>query len=312
MHALTPLFVDDCLEAGALLEIDEGRGHIIAPSPGLGKNNRAKASKETTPETRKKRREWTNAWRSRKRAAERADDGANAGAPSTVNGKATVGGSKPLSHVRSPSPPPLQPQMKMAGGRWLFSSEEKKFVLQYATVLLHRDLGVSNSLIASKMCQKVSLFSHLHCSFSLSSLRGQMPHHPHNSWYGFISTKCKAELEDIRKRVGIASRKALHASAPVPVLESPKLEVAAAPSKRQKLHSELPKQRETQEGPAPPTPKSIVDGVNHQDMKEDEREDFDAICEFFASGGGNDSDDEQVWLNLTNHVCDRFLWSDNA
>jgi hypothetical protein len=41
-------------------------------------------------------------------------------------------------------------------------------------------------------------------------------------------------------------------------------------------------------------------GVAHQDKNE--QEDFDTICQFFAGGGGNDSDDEKVWMNLTNYV----------
>jgi hypothetical protein len=57
----------------------------------------------------------------------------------------------------------------------------------------------------------------------------------------------------------------------------------------------------------PPFSPHVFQSQNHdplvtQALGKDEQEDFDVICEFFANGGGNDSDDEQVWLNLTNHV----------
>jgi len=33
-----------------------------------------------------------------------------------------------------------------------------------------------------------------------------------------------------------------------------------------------------------------------------EREDFEVICQFFASGGGDDDNDERVWELLQQHV----------
>jgi hypothetical protein len=44
-----------------------------------------------------------------------------------------------------------------------------------------------------------------------------------------------------------------------------------------------------------------------QPRNKEEQEDIDAICRFFANGGGEESDDELVWANLTKSVSDVFI-----
>lgn len=42
-----------------------------------------------------------------------------------------------------------------------------------------------------------------------------------------------------------------------------------------------------------------IEAIVHQDLRE---EDFHDICQFFATGGGENSDDEAVWASLTSRV----------
>lgn len=105
-----------------------------------------------------------------------------------------------------------------------------------------------------------------------------MSHHSIRSWNMYVSKTVRAEIEEIRKRVGIAHRLATSAQS----------QDVESPSKRPKLNNPT-------NGPdhatAPP-PQTLTT----------EQEDLDVICNFFASGRGNDEDDELVWENLTKHV----------
>ena len=128
-----------------------------------------------------------------------------------------------------------------------------------------------------------------------------MPHHPSKSWYSFILKKCRDDLEAIRKRVAIAIRKQGGASGAGSALTSPINKPGPTSS-----HSGLTWPDETSsQRPA----LQVQTGSSHQNTAaskgaDDERDDIETICQFFVNGGGNDSDDEQVWRNLTNYVSD--------
>lgn len=85
------------------------------------------------------------------------------------------------------------------------------------------------------------------------------------------------EIEDMRKKVAIARRKAENA---YPQQQHEPDPSEAGPSKRARL------------SPVP------IEGIKHSVNKEDELEDFSFICQFFVAGGGDSGDDEQVWANL--------------
>jgi hypothetical protein len=116
--------------------------------------------------------------------------------------------------------------------------------------------------------------------------------HPHGSWYNFVQYKCAPELDNIRKRAWIAYRKAAQ---------------AAASGTGGQVQSDVhPSFSQTQQGmieSKSPTHTNAVESPARMSFREqDEQDDFEAICRFFAGGGGNDSDDEQVWSNLANYV----------
>lgn len=91
-----------------------------------------------------------------------------------------------------------------------------------------------------------------------------------------VSSKLKTQLTEIRKRANIAFRKSLNGNT-----EKSTGEERPGPSKKPRLAS--------------PT-------VSQETL---EREDFEVICEFFASGGGDDDNDERVWEKLSQHVSCR-------
>jgi hypothetical protein len=117
-----------------------------------------------------------------------------------------------------------------------------------------------------------------------------MPHHSVQSWCMYVSKTVRAEVEEIRKRVGIAYR--LATTARRQDLESP--------SKRPRLND--PTNQPNHSAAHQRTPLKSPTA---------EQEDLDVICNFFASGQGNDEDDELVWENLTKYVrlVSAHLWS---
>jgi hypothetical protein len=131
-------------------------------------------------------------------------------------------------------------------------------------VLLQRDVSISNSGIATMVNKKLR-------------------HHSSASWYGFIQNKCKEDIDKLRRNAETARRKSIHQ---LSAGDSP------VPLKRQKLDTDV------SSGPAQP---HIQDEHEARKEGDDEREDFEVICQFFANGGGDDSDDERVWSNLKNH-----------
>jgi hypothetical protein len=87
-------------------------------------------------------------------------------------------------------------------------------------------------------------------------------------------------MDDIRKRVNIARRKAESSTS------AHQLPDTASPSKKQKTTSDH----------------GLSESQALSENVDDEREDIEVIVDFFASGRGNDSDDDLVWQNLANYV----------
>lgn len=121
-----------------------------------------------------------------------------------------------------------------------------------------------------------------------------MPHHSLASWHGNADRKLKGRLEDIRKKAGIAKRKNTGYHHPNYDHHS-----ESGPSTNFPVESSEP----LGWGEQAPTPHAAVDP---------EEEDFDIICEFFASGGGDDADDERVWQQLAKFVGHRTSDPDSS
>jgi len=156
----------------------------------------------------------------------------------------------------SPSPPPESTKVLRCEGNYSFSEPERAYVSRYVQFLIERDPSISNTAIGAAMHRK-------------------MPHHPSRSWLNFIWQVYKDEIVKIRRKVGIARRKAESLQA-------------------RQLVSD---QREA--GPSNKTKLSQPQVVQDPNIEE---QDFECISRFFASGGGdNGGDDEHVWSLLTTH-----------
>lgn len=111
-----------------------------------------------------------------------------------------------------------------------------------------------------------------------------MPHHSVISWQGHIERKLRGRLDDIRKRANILKRKSMSDSGSSSQVPDP------GPTKKSRL--------------SPPPVTQNGEGIPALRSREDlEKEDFDTICHFFASGQGDDDSDELVWQKLADYVC---------
>jgi len=107
-----------------------------------------------------------------------------------------------------------------------------------------------------------------------------MSHHSANAWQNYISREFPNELDTIRKRVGIARRKATHTN---DSLHSNSTNAEAGPSKPRLDLA-------TVEAMAVDKP-SLTDN--------DWKLDFQDICAFFANSSAHEeSDDATVWASL--------------
>lgn len=121
----------------------------------------------------------------------------------------------------------------------------------------------------------------------------QMPHHSSQSWQGYIRRCFPDDLDIIRKKVGIARRKAADAGSNSQVDQVDQIQDEAGPSNRALL--------------SPPDDSML--GV--EATLDPQQHDFQVITRFFASGGGDNSDDEAVWESLAAHVSDIMHYSGN-
>lgn len=164
----------------------------------------------------------------------------------------------------SPTPPPVSARVELPGGNFRFSDEEIDFFRRYARHLLELDHTISNAAIFNRLHKK-------------------MPHHSSTSWQTYVRRSFPDELDTMRKKVGIARRKAADAGSQSQINQS---ENQGGPSKRANL--------------SPPGAGHGKTGIEtvHLDPRE---QDFQDICRFFATGGGENSDDEAVWASLASH-----------
>lgn len=155
--ALTPMFVEDCINAEALLDPDEGRGHIIDAK--LGDNSKSGSHAATgtgrTPRDNKPTTRFP-----KKRAEKRIGKDAGSAPGIRPTDASDTSSAALLGHLQrrdpsTPSPPPVDERNRKSDGRWSFTAEEKAFVLKYGHVLIQRDVSVANIAIARKIQEKV-------------------------------------------------------------------------------------------------------------------------------------------------------------
>jgi hypothetical protein len=162
MLALTPFFVDDCIDAGLLLEVDPARGHVIDSEVVDAKLKKGKSKPALTPAEERARKDLRNERMQKRRAERRASNTSMQQVPGP-SGKANGASANgllhelPLDGVKTPPLPEVNERMRMPDGRWLYAPEEKEFALKYGHVLIQRDPKISNSAIAMKLSQKVSV-----------------------------------------------------------------------------------------------------------------------------------------------------------
>ncbi|THV07721.1 hypothetical protein K435DRAFT_959783 [Dendrothele bispora CBS 962.96] len=97
-----------------------------------------------------------------------------------------------LPYRSSPPPPPEHLRKYRDDGKYIYSTEELEFAVQYAEILLERDHNMPTYSIAKKLTEK-------------------MPHHTVRSWATTIGQKNVAvrdRIEKARSRAGVAYRKA--------------------------------------------------------------------------------------------------------
>ncbi|KAJ6621684.1 hypothetical protein B0H10DRAFT_969944 [Mycena sp. CBHHK59/15] len=174
--------------------------------------------------------------------------------------------------IPSPTPPPEHTRVHHAGDKYKYSEVETEYVLRYATVLFERDHETSLT----------SLFTKLHA---------KMPHHSVAAWNNYVSRKLRDEVENIRKKAGIAYRKEQNA------LQNQSRQVIDV--------DEPPPKRARVEVPVEPDTAAVA--------KDPEEEDLNTVAQFFANGGdteqtdGGDEDqsvkDARVWARLTDQVA---------
>jgi hypothetical protein len=127
----------------------------------------------------------------------------------------------------------------------------------------------------------------------------KLPHHPIKSWRTHFAALSQNEFENWRKRSGIAYRKAKNAKEP----QSQSQTISEPP-----IHT-VP-DVEYQGNPAPwdtpSTPSAPpVNGVSPEDPNRALEEDLNTIAHFFAGGGDDQSEEEDViWARLTAKVCE--------
>lgn len=92
----------------------------------------------------------------------------------------------------------------------------------------------------------------------------------------------------MRKKIGIAKRKAIEAESSSRAKQTIQNPNEAGPSKNTNFDATVP-DKDTKD----------IEVILSKDL---ELQDFHDICQFFATGGGENSDDEEVWAALETHV----------
>lgn len=191
---------------------------------------------------------------------------------------------------RSPTPPPEHTRKSTSRG-FIYSEHERDYVKRYATVLLERDHQMTSTAIAQKLYQKVC--ENVICRASMAKVLRQMPNHTLKSWSTFVVQMGREDIQAIRKRMSIAYRKAQSQTQAQEQTQG--LEDMDNSEDPEPPHIPRP-------SPTPAAQESPEDPEN--DRRRLEEEDFGVICQFFATGGGDEGseDDSQIWARLTGQV----------
>ncbi|KAF9496141.1 hypothetical protein BDN71DRAFT_1446570 [Pleurotus eryngii] len=152
----------------------------------------------------------------------------------------------PARGTPSPTPPPESSRVEMAPGMYRYTEDEQAFMFRYFEYLVQFDGTTTTALTAKRLYER-------------------MPHHTIKSWSEYLRSH-RIELEAIRKRIGIAKRKA----------------------------HRLPSSQRESPSPPPTSPNT----------KTPYDTDMDHFCTFFALGHGDNLEDEMVWDKLDKlHKC---------
>ncbi|KAK0245550.1 hypothetical protein EDD85DRAFT_22288 [Armillaria nabsnona] len=169
------------------------------------------------------------------------------------------------SNLQSPSPPPEHTRKMFTEGKYRYTLQEREYLKSYVEVLLKRNIDITNTAIAERIFAK-------------------MPHHSLKSWNQQIQRTegFRLDIEDIRKRVGIAQR----------------LGRNQAPAAERSM--EAPPPATSNPPPRAETP-LIESGPPQRNPFE---EDLNAVVNFFALDGADEDEDEPdaIWEKLTSKV----------
>ncbi|KAI6047685.1 hypothetical protein EDC04DRAFT_2886504 [Pisolithus marmoratus] len=153
----------------------------------------------------------------------------------------------------SPPPPPPATRQLMSEGKYYFTAEENEYFCQFARYHLGRDPSMPTHALLQKLVRKV----------------------PHGN--AIVDRKLKGKLERIRKKASIAEREGTaHDRSPSSgstcgnqeSFEPVSYKKHGTSSSPPVIYDQLPSTMDSDQDP--------------------EKEDFDNICTFFASGGGDD------------------------
>ncbi|CAA7258689.1 unnamed protein product [Cyclocybe aegerita] len=164
---------------------------------------------------------------------------------------------------RPPTPPPEHTRQPWASG-FRFSPIEDEYALLYAKVLLDHDRTTSMNAVAT-------------------ALHRQMPHHSLASWRSHFQSSFSAQFDQMRKRAGIAYRKALGQKESEPPVAS----TSAA--------------SDVEELPPPSESPDIQDSYfQTQEYQGDLEDDIQAVVRFFVEGNDDDKTkaENEVWARL--------------
>ncbi|KAJ6509479.1 hypothetical protein C8R47DRAFT_27300 [Mycena vitilis] len=176
-------------------------------------------------------------------------------------------------HISSPTPPPVHTRVLLHGDKYRYPEVEDDYVRSYAAVLFDRNLDMSYATLAAKIHTK-------------------MPHHTEKGWNHRLTQTLRADIEEVKKRVGIAHRKEQHRHSQRSTAEEPL-------AKRTKLSDNAEATQRAE----------VTEDASRQTVDDDDVEqDLSAVAHFFANGGDtepSEGDEEQsekdarVWRKLT-------------
>ncbi|KAF8202872.1 hypothetical protein BJ912DRAFT_1101632 [Pholiota molesta] len=188
-----------------------------------------------------------------------------------------------LSYPPSPRVPGAHTQVPYGKG-FKFSPEENEFATAYAKVLIERDYTISTSAIGNAMYQK-------------------LPHHTQKSWRAHLPTLLGSNLDEWRKRAGIAFRKAQSATrtsssgTPIASTFTPSTTTYAQYAQVSDPEEPPPSARVTA-SVSPPIPESSR--IPNQVLRDAYEDDLAIISAFFAEGNDDQTETEEViWAKLT-------------